>query len=172
MFDWYNSFHNNIFNLRKHRIIWKLLLLKVLPQQLKRPLGPGLILCLLVRSPILHILVVFIDAVVGEVDERIPKYFLIVWILLSGKTHESLLVDVDSQGVDAGDGNVDTEIELLFVDEHGVIDIVGYDCWLVLDSIPYLWKISTKNSIPTSSTSSNINIPLPYEDETGLQMYI
>jgi hypothetical protein len=65
-----------------------------------------------------------VEGVIGEVDIRSSHVFSCrLLIILSGKASQSFMVDIQPQGVSAGQEDVYTEIELELVNEEGVFDV-------------------------------------------------
>lgn len=72
--------------------------------------------------------VFLIDAVVGEVLE--PFVLAVVGagvIFLRSKSGQPFLIDIDPQGVDSCDRNIDSQVELQPIDEEWVFDVVAHD---------------------------------------------
>lgn len=67
-------------------------------------------------------LVTFIDGIVGEVHVGVGDVAAL--ILFGAKASEPFLVDEDHEGVDGSDDDVDSEIELLAVDQVGVSEVL------------------------------------------------
>lgn len=62
-------------------------------------------------------LVFLVNGIIGQVREHISRVMEALVVFLCGETCKSLLVDVDSQGVHRGDGDIDPEIELEPIDK-------------------------------------------------------
>ena len=62
----------------------------------------------------------FIDAVIGEMGVQILLKIARHIIWLRRKTNKAFVVDIDSEWVDGGDQNVDSEVELVAVDQEGI----------------------------------------------------
>ena len=85
-------------------------------------------------------LVLLVDAVVGQVDEVVAQLCGVVGVLVRGKPghqveqevvtgevvkpDEAFLVEVDLDGVNSGEENVETEVELASVDQQRVVDVL------------------------------------------------
>lgn len=58
-------------------------------------------------------------------DEIIPIPFVVI-VFGSGESSESILIDVHSKWVDAGDSHIDTKVKFESVEEHGIGDVVRH----------------------------------------------
>lgn len=88
------------------------------------PLASEVLLILLLT---LHKLcVLLIDAVIGQVLELLILAIIGILVVgLSRKPAQSLVIDVDPEGIDAEYGDVDPEVELEVIDEERVADVVA-----------------------------------------------
>ena len=50
----------------------------------------------------------------------------VVIVFACRETSEPVLVDVETQGIDRGDGHVDAQVELEAVEEQGVVDVLTH----------------------------------------------
>lgn len=76
-------------------------------------------------------LVQLVDGVVGQVTKAprlrvhvICRVCLRLLVLGSSEPSQSFLVDVDTQGLNAGESHVDAEVKLEAVDEERPVDVV------------------------------------------------
>lgn len=70
--------------------------------------------------------ILLIDAVIGQVLKLLILAIIGILVVgLSRKPAQSLVVDVDPEGVDAEDGDVDPEVKFEVVDEERVADVVA-----------------------------------------------
>ena len=60
-----------------------------------------------------------VDAVVGEMHEDIPHTAAVVAVLVRGKAHQAVVVEVDAERVHTGHQHVQTQVELGSVDQVG-----------------------------------------------------
>jgi len=58
-------------------------------------------------------------AVVGEMHEDISHTATVVCVLVGGEAHQAIVVEVDSQGIDAGQEHVQAEVKLGPVNQVG-----------------------------------------------------
>ena len=60
-----------------------------------------------------------VDAVVGEMHEDIPHTAAVVAVLVRGKAHQAVVVEVDAERVNTGHQHVQTQVKLGSVDHVG-----------------------------------------------------
>ena len=60
-----------------------------------------------------------VDAVVGEMHEDIPHTAAVVAVLVRGKAHQAVVVEVDAERVHTGHQHVQTQVKLGSVDQVG-----------------------------------------------------
>lgn len=71
--------------------------------------------------------VLFVDAVICEMDEFIAHIFLAQRKFFSSKSDQPILVNVKSERVHTGQRHVDPQIELEAVDEEGIGDVLTHE---------------------------------------------
>ena len=98
------------------------------PESFHAPLVP----LELARILVLHkLLALFVDRIICQVDVLVVQVAFVDRVGFGGEANEAIVVKVELDGVDAGQENIEAEIELEPVDEEGVGDVLLDDEVLV-----------------------------------------
>ena len=66
----------------------------------------------------------FVDTEVSDVNELVSYVGHLTAVLLGGEPHQSLLVEIQPQGSDTGQQDVQPQVELQLVDEEGSVEVL------------------------------------------------
>ena len=119
-----------------------------------------------VQGLIVHVLgTVLVDGVVGEMHAQVVHVLLVrELVLLGGEAHQSLVVDVDAQGVAAGHQGIYAHVELEALVQEGVGNVLLNDAVLIVHD---LW---IRDGVPVMSWVRKI--PRPWQLASGLTMKV
>jgi hypothetical protein len=131
-----NSFCYYVLNFAHYCFVINSLFLKGLSESSNSPLRA---LTIHVHTIVLHeVDIPFVDAKISQVHVLLSlTVFFITFIFLrsvftSCESSQTFVVNVQSQGVDTRDGNVDTEIKFISIEKKWIIDILADHVLLLL----------------------------------------
>lgn len=77
----------------------------------------------------MEVCVVLVETVVGQMDVLLLPQVSIarLVVLLSGKAGQAVLVNVDSEWIDGGQGDIDPQVKLVAVDQQGLANVLTHD---------------------------------------------
>ena len=122
-----HSLNDAVLNLPEQKLVIVTHQLKSLPERVDAPLGS----CSIVRGicVVLKVRIELVQTIVRQMHvlllPQIPISTLIV--LLSGKTGQAILIDIEAQRIYRSHRNVDAHIELVAIDEQWLAHVLAHD---------------------------------------------
>ena len=101
-------------------------------------------------------------------------YYIVIWIFLSSKSDESFSVDVNAKRIEAGNHNVQSQVELVSVQLEGVVDVPWHDALLTsidlfqiagqIDATATRWSIRfhNPNIVQQGSLPSGLDLAIAH----------